>query len=749
MVVALPVAAVLVNLLALSALRMQSDRAALAVQRSERLQTLTHDLVELLLSAETGVRGYLASGNETFLDSYESALEGLPEAEADLLTFSGDVRIEEARIQELIDERLETLAQLRQLGSAPVNSERTALMISGKETMDALRAEISAVSAQADRGRAAAMTRERRLERVANLLSVAGGIAGLLGGLTGVVLFTRGVARRVGAVEENAVRLSTGAPLAPMPPGDDEVGRLGKALENAERLLQERARSVNEAMERAEAANDAKSDFLSRMSHELRTPLNAILGYAQVLELSDPSGDDAEPIDQILKAGRHLLELINEILDLAQIESGQLKVSLEPVEVADVVDAVLGLARPLAATRHIRLPEDTAGCRGVFVRADGQRLKQVLLNLVINAIKYNRDQGTVTVRCDRGDDVTAISVTDTGHGLSPDQIEVLFNPFERLGAEATSVEGTGLGLPLSRGLMEAMHGTLEVASARGHGSTFTIALPSSDPPSLPPLPVQAPTPASPRRGDVTRQVLYVEDNLSNISLVQRVLQARPEVELLVATDGASGAAMAKRYLPALVLLDLNLPDMSGEKVLRMLRAEPATADTPIVVLSADANPRQAQRLVALGATAYLTKPFEIRALLETIDMFGTTPDDQAAEGGVAIGALASLRELEEDLPGSLQPLIETFYREASRRVTQLEQAVLEDDAEAVRTAAHSLRGSSSSFAAVELARVCHTIETGAAAGDLSAARENAPRLRDLLETAHRMLVEQFPKGGPA
>ena len=380
--------------------------------------------------------------------------------------------------------------------------------------------------------------------------------------------------------------------------------------------------ALQQAKLAAEQANQAKSDYLSRMSHELRTPLNAILGFAQLLELDEFRPEQRDSLRHILSGANHLLGLINEVLDIAAIEAGRLSLSLEPVLVADVVAETVSLIRPLADQREILLTNPGQGCDD-HVLGDRQRLKQILLNLLSNAVKYNHQGGSVHLTCEPvAGERLRLSVTDTGPGIAVEQLELLFVPFERLGSEQSGVEGSGLGLPLSKRLAEAMSGTLEVATTPGQGSTFWVELPLVEGPveraereRLEPPPAQEqPTSAGP-----TLTVLCIEDNLSNLQLVERVLGHRPGVRLISAMRPQLGLDLANQHQPDLVLLDLHLPDMPGEEVLHHLRAHPRTADVPVVILTADARPSLVTRLLEQGARAFLTKPLDVRELLTLLD----------------------------------------------------------------------------------------------------------------------------------
>jgi signal transduction histidine kinase/ActR/RegA family two-component response regulator len=375
-----------------------------------------------------------------------------------------------------------------------------------------------------------------------------------------------------------------------------------------------------DAQQMAEDANRAKSEFLSRMSHELRTPLNAVLGFGQLLETDDLTDSQRDAVDHVLKGGRHLLDLINEVLDISRIEAGELSLSPEPVLAAELVGEAVDLMRPLADQRGIQLVVDSSGVCDCYVFADRQRAKQVMLNLLSNAIKYNRPRGSVAVSCEQPDATRLrISVADTGTGIPAERLGQLFIPFERLGAEHTREEGTGIGLALSKRLAEAMGGTLSAASTLGQGSTFTVELPRVEGPVERYERLNSGTQPAAEPTARRQVVLHIEDNLSNLTLVERVLAQRPGIEVVAAMHGRLGLELAREHHPLLVLLDLHLPDMGGEQVLQRLRDDPTTAFIPVVIVSADATPGQIQRLLSAGAAGYLTKPIDVRELLRLVD----------------------------------------------------------------------------------------------------------------------------------
>ncbi|MDQ2918484.1 MAG: ATP-binding protein, partial [Verrucomicrobiota bacterium] len=384
--------------------------------------------------------------------------------------------------------------------------------------------------------------------------------------------------------------------------------------------ISERKRSeaeLREAKEDADRANHAKSEFLSRMSHELRTPLNAVLGFGQLLERQNPTETQRTRIRYIISAGRHLLNLINEVLDISRIEAGNLQLSLEPVAVSEVLHETLDLMRPLAADREIELTIATQLDSGCYVSADRQRLKQVLLNLMTNAVKYTPPGGKVKVFDEFNEGRIRLLITDTGAGIPVEKLSRLFTPFDRLGAEHSGVEGTGLGLALCQRLTHAMGGTVGVKSSAGNGSTFWVELPLTESP-LERLAGQIKDAQEREHIIEPRKLLYIEDNLSNLTLIEQMLMDEPAVELITAMQGQQGLDLARQHLPDLILLDLHLPDLPGWEVLARLQNDKLTAGIPVVVISADATARQIERLLSAGAHSYLTKPIDMSEFLRVV-----------------------------------------------------------------------------------------------------------------------------------
>ncbi len=503
---------------------------------------------------------------------------------------------------------------------------------------------------------------------------------------------------------------------------------------------------VGRAREEAVRANRAKDEFLSRMSHELRTPLHAIIGFGELLAQDALEPPVHEGVAQITKAGRHLLELINEVLDIASIDRGELRMSLEAVHVGTLMSEALNMIAPLATAGTIELPTPDGDELDRHVLADRHRLKQVLLNLLSNAVKYTLPGGEVRVGvgvCDAGH--VRIDVADTGIGIAPENLSRVFAAFDRIGAESTDVEGTGLGLTLSKRLIEAMGGTIGIESEVGRGTRLWITLPAADAPQVREDAIAAPpATADGTRAQAGRTVLYIEDNPSNIKLAEAILSRRPAVSLLVATQGRLGLELAREHRPAVILLDLNLPDISGEEVLRRLRGDERTATIDIVVLSADATPGQVDRLLRAGADHYLTKPFEIEDFLAVID--GQTAAvpvaadaDTEATGPLHMERVTKLRRLYAE-EGALRAFVELFVSDIAARIEQLEAAVRARDAAAAWQSAHAMRGSCSLAGAHRVEAALARIEAITAGGEELPGAAAIAALRSAFAEAERALL---------
>ncbi|MGD0239195.1 MAG: ATP-binding protein [Streptosporangiaceae bacterium] len=626
-VVAVPLIALMGLTSANLLLQQQETHERNASLNARNLVSAADQVLADAVNAETGVRGYASTRQSLFLGPYYLTLTRIG---ADRGSLRQAVAIEgSARQQRMVDATTgQVLSDLEQLRSAvgrgvPAGSLRRALE-SEKTTMDRLRRQVASLVGALTTLVAVQHNKITTSETRTELLDIAALALGLLTGLAGVALFTASITRRVGQNAENARRLGEGQPLEPIVHAGDEIGRAAESHLRAEELLASRAADLITARDAAMKATRVKNSFLSSTSHELRTPLNSILGFAQLLQMSELSDEDSDGVERILDAGRHLLALINELIDIARIESGDLSLSLEPALICPLIEETSRLMAPIAAGRSIRIIQDCPH-PALAARVDRQRISQVLVNLISNAVKYNHRGGTITVSCaEAGTDQASIVVSDTGPGLSPEDIERIFVPFERLGAERTAVEGTGIGLPLARALTEAMGGRLTASSVLGQGAAFTVSLPRAQDLVQVPAPGLAPAALAPRPrvpAGAGVSILYIEDNPANVEVVARFLRSRPNTSLRSEGSGRAGIEYALQNRPDLILLDLHLPDLHGNQVLVELKTEPATAAIPVVVLSADASRGVIHRLLADGALAYLTKPIELAELGELLDTF--------------------------------------------------------------------------------------------------------------------------------
>jgi signal transduction histidine kinase/CheY-like chemotaxis protein len=407
---------------------------------------------------------------------------------------------------------------------------------------------------------------------------------------------------------------------------------------------------LEQARQERQAARDAKTEYVSRVSHELRTPINTILGFGELLSLGDLTAEHREWASMMVKAARHLASFIDDIADISRAEMHKLSVSIEPVRAGSVISDALDLMRPLSASHGVHLDPPPPAAQHVF--ADPRRLRQVLLNLLSNAVKYNHPAGRVTVTVDpQQDGRLRICIRDTGRGIADYDIGQLFTPFQRLDAAQAGIEGAGLGLTLSRQLIEAMGGTIGATSAAGEGSVFWVELPVAEPAAAADSLTGADPVVEARAYTAPKTILYVEDMLETLLLVEHILKQRPSTSLVPAMLGGAALDLAAEYRPHLILLDLHLPDIPGEELLRRLKADPATSATPVVIISGETSGERIDSLMALGAAAYLTKPISVRDFLHTVDTLLTAPRPAPATADGDQARLAEIRSAEAQRDG--------------------------------------------------------------------------------------------------
>lgn len=571
-----------------------------------------HSKVEGVLAqlrqADAVFRNYSPQG-------YKTVAQGLPDSVEQLrrqFAQNRELALRVRQLEPLVDREIDLLAAAREQGAEPgrISPEAPeAWLAQADQVASEIRGVLDQILKEQDGHIQQTYSNAQQGQHRSDVILLATLAFGFLGGLGSVwMLMSKLIAsereRAERTVQESQAQLQTMLAKAEMQ---------AKELEQNEELL-------SRAKEAAEQANRAKSEYLSRMSHELRTPLNAILGFAQLLEMAPLEQKNQESVAQILKAGRHLLSLINELLDISRIEAGRLSLSLEPVHLPPVLQEALAMIATQASARQLRLV-DNCPQSNLWVLADRQRLKQVLLNLLTNAVKYNRTGGAVTVSTeDTGRAQVRIRVADSGNGIAAENIPLLFQPFERLSAEQTEVEGTGIGLALSKRLVELMSGTIGVESELGTGTTFWVDFPKGAAPD--------------GEADFSRQlaaaahavesvqqptVLCIEDNPSNLRLIEQIFASLPGIRLISALQGEEGLKLAAEQQPNLILLDVHLPDLDGREVLVRLKADPATAAIPVMVVSADATVHQEQRMWEAGACRYLTKPIDVQKLTRAVE----------------------------------------------------------------------------------------------------------------------------------
>lgn len=623
-VIALPLAILLASL---TSLYLHEQKAAalesklqLALLNQRDIQTIHTQLLE----ASNGVRDYLLTGEKDFLANYVLANRKLPLMITELnLQLEDDVqKVRLNRIKPLVDKNLR---HLNGLANSNLNATSDTLIQqfnAQSATLDLLRIEIEAMIVNEAR----LIARDRtavNIERQRNIkTTLLAALAGILGAILGVLLFSRTIVKRVKLLRDSAGHLARGEALLLPSSSSDELGELAVELEHASQLVAKSVTEAHQARLEAEEASAAKSVFLSRTSHELRTPLNAILGFAQLLELELPYGKHKESAMMINGAGQHLLKLINEVLDIARIESGNMALELVPVGLSDLLDEAVQFIRPLGRIRDIDIQTNYPPNIGVI--ADRQKLMQVVLNLLSNALKYGPVNSTVYLSATSDEKTVVLEVLDEGAGIPQALQDRLFTPFDRLGAENTKTEGTGLGLALSKQMMIAMQGDINAANNK---SLFWISLPAT---RLNAKLQSHHTPTMHVKLDASskHKILHIEDNVSNRALMEAIIARHQGLRLYTVKSIAEALAFLTQVTPELILLDLHLPDGHGETLVKQLKAREAYQHIPILILSADALPSTIARLTALGVTDYYTKPLDVAVFNQRLNTLLQTPHIQ-------------------------------------------------------------------------------------------------------------------------
>jgi len=561
-----------------------------------------------LLEASTAVRDYLLTGDKDFLKVYKVADEKIPLILAVLKQHIQDAEVKR-RCDDLTPLILENLASLKDISQSSVDKSSESLVDKFKtqtDTLNKLRIEIEKIDNRESlliKNNLELVNQQR--QRYINLsLSLA--FISILGSLFAAWFFSQTIVNRIRILRDNAIKLAHGEPVSLAKNSMDEIGQLSEELDHASQLLSKSVKDANSAKVEALEASSEKSKFLSRTSHELRTPLNAILGFSYLLEQDLPQSKNRDSVSLIKGAAEHLLKLINEVLDIAKIESGDTSISLKSIDIYQLLNEAVEYIRPLGKIRDIDIKTDYK--QGLFALADHQKLLQVVLNLLSNAFKYGPPNSTVTLSAYEKNKILFIEVLDLGKGISDELRNRVFTPFDRLGAENTKIEGTGLGLALSKQIINAMNGTIHIAKNK---SLFWLELPASQAEKSI---VNTNTIQQNKTIEATNKkhtIIYVEDNASNRALVEAIVGRQKGLRLYSANTIKQARELLTNIQPEILLIDLSLPDGSGEDLLVELRQKEAYSQLPIFILSADAMTETISRLMTKGASDYFTKPLNI------------------------------------------------------------------------------------------------------------------------------------------
>ncbi len=615
-VIMLPLTVLLASLASLYNLEKQlsslENQLKLALQNQRDIETVHTNL----LLASTGVRDFLLTGDKLFLDTFHSAKNQLPKLliKLDQQLESDDQKSRINSISHLVQDNLKRLEILSKNESDVASEELIQQFKLQVNNMELLRSEIELLKKE----EALLVSEDQnkiKLQRQRNIrITLLAAISGIVGSIVAVWIFSGTIVKRVRLLRDSAAHLAKAEGLELPSKSKDELGQLSDELDHASKLLAKTIYETTQARKDAEQANKEKSLFLSRTSHELRTPLNAILGFAQLLLAELENGKHKDNVNMIKSAGDHLLKLIDEVLDIARIESGELKLKLEPTPINDLLAEAIQYIAPLGKIRDIQIQQDIQA--DLVALAERQKLLQVILNLLSNALKYGPYNSTVLVTAYKKGSNIIVEVFDEGTGIPESLKERLFTAFDRLGAEQTKTEGTGLGLALSKQIMLAMHGSIHVAKNK---SLFWIELNATD---YVPKAAQSAQPIinSKETTETTykKQIVYVEDNVSNRALVEAVIKRLPNIQLHCTCSVKETKNLLNEIDVDLIIIDLNLPDESGEALVHYMKSHIHLNSIPIIILSADAMPETIQRLEKTGIDDYMTKPLDIANFTKTV-----------------------------------------------------------------------------------------------------------------------------------
>ncbi len=607
-VIALPLAILLASLTSLFIRELESSKLENQLKRALQNQRDIQTVHTQLMEASTGVRDFLLTGDKHFLTIFFEAEKKLPKIIAALEErLENDQQKERlSKISPLVTKNLEDLRALSHHETAIASNQLIAKFKSQGATLDKLREEIEALNTE-EALLAEQDQQEIFLQRQQNItVTLIAAIAGIIGSLMAVWIFSRTIVKRVRLLRDNAGHLARAESLDIASSSKDELGQLSYELEQASQLLAKNISDALQARHEAEEASASKSMFLSRTSHELRTPLNAILGFAQLLEQDIPPGKQRDSVSLIRGAGQHLLKLINEVLEIARIESGETSFELTATPINALLEEATHYISPIGKIRDIEIKCNIAP--NLWAKANRQKLLQVTLNLLSNALKYGPVGSSVALNAYRKQNNIFIEVQDSGPGIPASLRERLFTPFERLGAENTKIEGTGLGLALSKQIMLAMNGKIDVAKDK---SLFWIEIPATSASDASKTLQQDTQDKQSFTLSKNSSILYVEDNVSNRALVEAIIQRQQDLRIHSVATIKDAKRFLKEMVPSLLLIDLHLPDGSGEDLVNHVKSKPEFQNIPMMILSADALPETMERLKSAGVVHYMTKPLDV------------------------------------------------------------------------------------------------------------------------------------------